>query len=171
VAEVQNSPVGKGLFHSRITFRFSLLPGKTSEPMNFDLELDLSRPLAQVRQLAHAAFVEHYRKRMDRFLGTYREEYFPSGSSSAQALQDSCDSSGLQFLYKDKDKDDGKWYFSSLDKSTSSLPENAKLIHASVDGTIFLDLVKPDDISHARLYGDPKLAMDLILVDSRRKVE
>ena len=161
MAEVQNSSVGKGVFHSRITFRFSLLPGKTSEPTNFDLELDLPKSLTQVRQLGHAAYVEHCRKGMDRFLGTYREEYFPNGRSSAQALQDSCDSSGLQLLYKDKD--DGKWYFSSLEKSTSSLPENAKLIHASADGTIFLDLVKPDNVSHASLYSDPKLVMDLIL--------
>jgi hypothetical protein len=32
-----------------------------------------------------------------------------------------------------------------------------------VDGTVFLDLVKPDNVSHAQLYGDPKLVMDLIL--------
>jgi hypothetical protein len=161
VAEAQSSPAGKGIFHSRTTFRFSLIPGKSSEPMNFDLTMDLPMPLAQVRQIAHAAYVEHCRQGMDRFLGFYRKEYFPNGRSAAQALQDSCDSSGLQLLYKDKD--DGKWYFSSLEKSTSSLPENAKLIRASVEGTIFLDLVKPDNITHARLYGDPKLVMDLIL--------
>jgi serine protease Do len=161
VAEVQNSPAGKGIFHTRTTFRFSLLPGKSSEPMNFDLSMDLPQPLARVRQTAHAAYVVHCDQGMDRFLGSYREEYFPNGRNSAEALQDSCDSSGLQLLYKDKD--DGKWYFSALEKSTSSLPENGKLVHASVDGTVFFDLVKPDSVSHARLYGDPKLVMDLIL--------
>jgi serine protease Do len=161
VAEVQNSPAGKGVFHSQTTFRFSLLPGKSSEPMNFDLEVELPKSLTQVRQTAHEAWMKHYFQGMDRFLGSFREEYFPNGRNSAQALQDSCDSSGLQLLYKDKD--DGKWYFSSLEKSTSSLSENAKLVHASVDGTIFLDLVKPDSVSHAVLYTDPKLVMDLIL--------
>jgi serine protease Do len=161
VAELQSSPAGKGILHSRTTFRFSLLPGKSSEAMNLDLSMDLPKPLAEVRRIAHAAYVEHCRQGMDRFLGSYRDEYFPNGRSSAEALQDSCDSSGLQLLYKDKD--DGKWYFSALEKSTSSLPENAKLVHASVDGTTFLDLVKPDNVAHARLYGDPKLVMDLIL--------
>ncbi|OHD76033.1 MAG: hypothetical protein A2V99_09300 [Spirochaetes bacterium RBG_16_67_19] len=160
-AEVQDSPADKGVFHARIHFRFSLLPGKSSEPMDFDLELDLPKPLAEVRRIAHAAYVEHCRKGMDRFMASQGEEYFPNGRSSAQALQDSCDSSGLQLLYKDKD--DGKWYFSSLEKSTSSLPENAKVFHSSVDGTIFLDLVKPDNVTHASLYGDPRLTMDLIL--------
>jgi hypothetical protein len=161
VAEVQGSPAGKGIFHTRTTFRFSLLPGKSSEPMSFDLSMDLPKPLAQVRRIAHAAYVEHCAQGMDRFLGSYRDEFFPNGRSSAEALQDSCDSSGLQLLYKDKD--DGKWYFSALEKSTSSLPENAKLVHASVDGTVYLDLVKPDNLTHAQLYGDPKLVMDLIL--------
>jgi hypothetical protein len=129
--------------------------------MDFDLSLDLPKPLAEVRKVAHAAFVRHSSEGMDRFLGSFRDEYFPNGKSSAEALQDSCDSSGLQVLYKDKN--DGKWYFSALEKSTSSLPENGKLVHASVDGTVFFDLVKPDSITHAGLYGDPKQVMDLIL--------
>jgi serine protease Do len=161
VAEAQASPAGKGVFHTRSTFRFSLLPGKSSESLSFDLELDLPKTLPEVRRIAHAAYVEHCQQGMDRFLGACAGGFFPNGRSSAEALQGSCDSTGIQMLYKDKD--DGNWYFSALEKSSSSLPENGRLAYAGVDGTLFLDLLKPDNVSHEQLYDDPKLVMDLIL--------
>jgi serine protease Do len=161
IAEVGNSQKSTGIFDEKISFRFYLMPQKNFGPTHFNLEIELPKPLKEIRNTAHSEYVDHCQKGMDDFFAKYSDEMFPTGKNAANVLQDYCGAGGVQFVFNDSD--DNTWYFSNLEKESSSLADNGRVFYAMSAPAIWLDLVKPEKITHEQLYSDPKLAMDLIL--------
>jgi hypothetical protein len=59
--------------------------------------------------------------------------------------------------------DTGKWGATQNNSETYKLSSNGYVTAGSFHQTTLLHLRRPDDVSADRLYGDPKLAMDLLL--------
>lgn len=159
--EFARTPAGAGRVSTKFHYLFDLLPGLKSDPMTFEQTLELPLPLAEVKRRLSEAYLSHYVSSMDSFIADTDTGLFPDGPGSLDTLQDACNSTSLQFVYRNND--DGKWYFSDLKKTSSKLENRGLVLYAAMNGTVYIDLVKPADLTHQELYRSPDRAMDLIL--------
>jgi len=160
IAEMVRMNKYTGIFHKQFRFGFVLFPERTGA-ISFDQEVKLPAYYKEVKKLINQELNAHYKKSMAKLFADNRAEIFPNGSSSLMALNNACNETDLQVLFKDND--DRKWYFSNLKKDVSSLGNNGKIQWANINATYYIDLVKPDDITFNELYKNPKNLMDLIL--------
>jgi len=160
VGEIANTPKNTGIYHQLVSYAFNLFPEQI-DPLPFDQEVSLPAPFNEVKREINRRFADHYRTHMDKLFADNHETIFPLGKASLVSLNSSCNAPEMQVLYKDKD--DLTWYFSDLEKEFSALDKNGSILFTDIDSTLFIDLVKPDDIALEDLYDNPKLVMDLIL--------
>lgn len=161
VGEFAGAPANLGKVSVKFHYLFALLPGLKSDPVMFEHTLELPLPLAEAKRRLSEAYLDHYVKSMNEFIEAADTGLFPEGEGARDALQDACNSTSIQFVYRNDD--DGKWYFSNLKKSSSKLENRGLVLYAAIDGTLYIDLVKPTDVTHGELYGSPDRAMNLIL--------
>jgi serine protease Do len=90
-----------------------------------------------------------------------RETIFPRGPGSVRLLHSSFGSVFPGLVTKDSD---GTWTaMSPREKRDADLGNNGQIKYGVLGHTVFIYILKPDNISTAQFYQDSKLFMDLIL--------
>ncbi|WP_319563062.1 serine protease [Marispirochaeta sp.] len=160
VSEITAVTEGKGYMDRDYAYSFSLLMGEKSGLIPYVREIDLPMDLREVKSRMKNGYMESYEANMEAFL----EEsggLFPEGSGSDEALHGASTSGGIQVIYRNKD--DRKWYFSSLDKNSGNLGDEGQVQYVSIAGSVYFDLMKPKRMSHDELYDSPKSVMDTLI--------
>lgn len=161
IGETLNIPDKKGYFHLKISYGFGLIPEKTeAEDLNF--ELDLPMNYKDIKEYSEKKLISYSNSKMNQLFEENKDEIFPYGESSLEALYNYSSSIMPQIFFKNKS--DMTWNISSLKTETSKLKNNGVLSYGGVVGnSMLLYIEKPDYISLKQLNSDSKLVMDLIL--------
>lgn len=161
ILEYLNEDNNVGSFHMRQRFSFGLFP-ETTEVENFDYEIKLPQHYKHVKSQAQTRYTEYSNRKMKQLFFDNRDEIFPFGDSSLEALYNNTSSIMPQVIFKNNT--DKTWNISAIKVENSKLRDNGVLNYADViDSSMLLYVEKPDSISLKKLNSQPKALMDLIL--------
>ncbi len=158
--EVDNSEKEKGFIADRYTYGFNLTPNVRTALVPFDLEIALPLSLEAVKTKAQEEYKRLYSQHMKALFDSLEGEFFLEGQTSDEALYNSSTPNSFQVFFRDDS--DGRWYLSNLDKKSGRLKDEGWVYYSSLKNGTYIDLVKPQSISHGELYKNPKLVMDLV---------
>lgn len=161
ISEYLNDEKNVGSFHMRQQFGFGLFP-ETTDVENFDYTIKLPQSYKQVKSQAQKRYTEYSNKKMEQLFFDNRDEIFPFGESSLEALYNNTSSIMPQVIFKNNT--DKTWNISAIKVENSKLRDNGVLNYADViDSSMLLYVEKPDTIGLKELNSQPKVLMDLIL--------
>jgi len=162
---------GKGTIHSRVNFYFSVFRKRKSSTL--DATLALPMKYKNLIQTYHDRYMPFYTESMDGLLSENKEDLFPEGVHSEQALFDSVAWRFPQIFLQDTTS--GMWFQTELSPSRSEIGHNGAVSQSEIykdAGVWLVKLDAPDGVSVNTLVGDPRLSMDLVLrgIDYTRKL-
>lgn len=126
-------------------------------------EIALPKPFAALDAELNGELDRFGDRLKDGLFERYRDSIFPNGPGSTRLLYSSYDATLPGVVAKG---DDGVWdaFFPNRDRTrTSELGANGSLTYGPLGNSLIVALQKPDDVPLAKLLGDSKLHMDLVL--------
>jgi hypothetical protein len=150
-----------------LPYRIKLLYGHLILSNNLNRNFETSVPLP-----------ENYLAVRDRLTRAYREEYdvsmkqlfreapeYLTGPASVWLLNSSLSSDFPQLDFVDPN--DSNWKLSALETKSYNLPDDGRLLQASVSGFTFNKISKPGSASLEKINTDPRYILDLMLQNMR----
>lgn len=130
---------------------------------NFETSASLPENYLSLRDRITAAYAKEYEAAMEKLFEDAPE--YLTGSDNAYLLHSSLSSTFPQLDYVDPN--DNNWKLSGLETQTYNLPEDGRLISASVSGFSFYKLKKPGSVPLEKINTDPRYILDLMLQNMR----
>lgn len=157
-AEIQAMKAQAAVFHQKTSYSFSLVPEKV-EGVENNYEVALPKTYAALQQEAVALARGIYDKRMGELFAQAKDQYFPRGEASEEAILDIPNSGGVEFLFKDTNTK--KWAFSDLKYTAYEAGGEAK-VHMGGASGLGVGIIRPDKPADLqRLLENPKELMEL----------
>ncbi len=158
VSEIQFEKV---LISDKTVYGFVLFDDKFSK--NYIREFSTPVNYLDLINKNSVEYSKHYKNAMDELFSNNKNEIFPNGDSSLDALYDYSRSDFFEIFFKNSDSK--KWNCTSFKIKRNQLKDDGYIDYALVEGPelLFMRLIRPDSVSLKALYTDKKLLMDLIL--------
>ncbi len=153
---------GKAMIHRKITFTFPVF--NMRKMMTMEAAWDLPLPYGELTNKYLTALQEFYKGGMDRLFAENRQDLFPDGPGSAQALFQFVNGSFPQIFLRNPTN--GSWYLTDLKVETTNIDNDGAVSSAEIykDARVWLlRLRRPGDVSVRELWDNPRRAMDLLL--------
>jgi hypothetical protein len=147
----------------RITPRYGHLLLANRMNSEFEAKIPLPDTPENITRLIGASYEKHYDAEMSR-LFTEAPSYL-EGPANAWLLSSVLSSSFPQLSFVDSNDDN--WKLSGLEARSVPLPDDGSLFYADVAGYRFYKIKRPLSSPIAKISGDPKYIMDLILGNIR----
>jgi serine protease Do len=153
---------GKAIIHLRETLGFSVFSKRKTTV--FEAAWGLPMSYRELDDRYFSSFHDFYVDGMDSLLAEHRQDLFPEGTNSQEALFNSVDTVFPQMFLQDSTS--GYWFSTDLNPEITDIGADGSIGSAEIykdEGVWLLRLNKPRDVSVQELWENPKTAMDLVL--------
>ena len=154
--------LGKAVYHKKFNLGFAAFNKRQATTMDAAWDIPLPYPALADNYLT--AFHAFYFDGMDKLFAENREDLFPAGPSSDEALFTYVDGTFPQIYLQNSTN--GSWYETNLQLGTTNIDNSGSVSYAEIykDARVWLlRLVRPRDRPVRELWDNPKEAMDLVL--------
>jgi len=153
---------GKAVVHKKFTLGFPVFSMR--KLMTMEAAWDVPLTYGELEQKYLAALQEFYKDGMEKLFAENRQDIFPEGPGSEQALHQYVNESFPQIFLRNPTN--GTWYLTDLKAETTGIENNGAVSSAEIykDAHVWLlRLRRPRDTSVRELWDNPKRTMDLLL--------